>query len=62
MMELMTEDEQAALKDGADALRYRATRLRDHSEYEENKPWSEDTANQFEKHAKMLEEIATKAM
>jgi hypothetical protein len=61
-MKIFTDKEQEALEDGADALRYRAERLRAHSAFEESKPWSELTAEKFERHAAMLNEIAQKEM
>jgi hypothetical protein len=47
----------AALKDGADALRYRAEKLREHSAYEDSKPFSQMQAEMFERHAAILERM-----
>lgn len=59
-MDLFTEAQKAALKDGADALRYRAERLRHHSEYEFDK--HEEKAREFSMNAAILDELATAAM
>lgn len=48
----------SALNDGGNALRYRAERLRLHSEYDEAKPFSANMVEKFKKHAEMLEGMA----
>jgi hypothetical protein len=61
-MKLLTDIEIAALKDGADALLYRAGRLRSHHLFDQSKPDSETVAEAYERHAAILREIAQKEM
>jgi len=60
-MKIFTDKEQEALEDGADALRYRAGRLRSHELFA-SKPEAEEIAAKYERHAAMLDKIAQMEM